>query len=132
MYSQSTALSKQVQIACYIALFRNGTYKTPMSIYVPSNHIMSELRCYGNLLTSSKAVPLCLRQVLIVRMSIIQISDRYTIFLTISRFLWVIFFIICHNLSLPCEIDSEWRISLAGDFSLPCGIAFTTDQSTCP
>ena len=31
-----------------------------MSIYVPSNQIMSELRCHRNLLTSSKAVPLIL------------------------------------------------------------------------
>ena len=45
-------------------------------LYVPSNHIMSELRCHGNLLTSSKTAPLCLRQVMVVRMSIIQISDR--------------------------------------------------------
>ena len=50
-----------------------------MSIYVPSNHIMSELRCNENLLTSSKTAPLCLRQVLVVRMSI-QISDRGTSF----------------------------------------------------
>ena len=45
-------------------------------MYVPSNDIMSELCCHGNLLTSSKATPLCLRQLLVVRMSIIQISDR--------------------------------------------------------
>ena len=38
--------------------------------------IMSELPCHGNLLTSSKTTHLCLRQVLVVRMSIIQISDR--------------------------------------------------------
>ena len=35
------------------------------------SNIMSELRCHGNLLTSSKTAPLCLRQVLVVRMSII-------------------------------------------------------------
>ena len=51
-----------------------------MSLSVPSNNIMSELRRHGNLLTSSKTAPLCLRQVLIVRMSIIQISDRWTSF----------------------------------------------------
>ena len=51
-----------------------------MSIYVPNNHIISELRCHGNLLTSSKTAFLCLRQVLVVRMSIIQISDRSTSF----------------------------------------------------
>ena len=44
--------------------------------YVPSSNIMSELRCHGNLLTSSKTTPLCLRQVLVVRMSIIQMSDN--------------------------------------------------------
>ena len=73
--------------------------------YVPNNHIISELRCHGNLLTSPKTAPLCLRQVLVVR---------------------IIFFIICHDLALPCGIHSEWRISLrffAGDLSLPCGIA---------
>ena len=50
---------------------------------VASNHIMSELRCHGNLLTSSNTAPLCLRQVLVVRMmSIIQISeDELDIFL---------------------------------------------------
>ena len=74
-----------------------------MSIYVPSTHIMSELRCHGNLLTSSKTAK------------------------PIFRFLWVIFFIIRHNLSLPHEVHSEWRISLrvfTGDLLLPCGIAF--------
>ena len=44
--------------------------------YVPSNHIMSELRCHLKLLTSSKTAPLRLKQVLVVRMSLIQISDR--------------------------------------------------------
>ena len=39
-------------------------------MYVPSSNIMSELRCHGNLLMSSKTAPLCLRQVLVVRMSI--------------------------------------------------------------
>ena len=52
-----------------------------MSIYVPNNHIISELRCHGNHLTSSKTAPLCLRQVFVVRMYIIQISDRGTSFL---------------------------------------------------
>ena len=77
---------------------------------------MSELRCHGNLLTSSKTAPLCLKQVLIVRTKIIL--DRKTRFLTIFRFLglWVIFFIIQHDLSLPHEIHSEWRICY--DFSL--------------
>ena len=68
-----------------------------MSIYVPSNHIISELRCHGNLSTSSKTAPLCLRQVLVVRTSLIQISDTRTSVLTILRFLCVIFFIICHD-----------------------------------
>ena len=68
-----------------------------MSIYVQSNQIISELRCHRNLLTSSKAVPLCLKQVLVVRRSLIQISDTRTSFLTILRFLCVIFFIICHD-----------------------------------
>ena len=43
---------------------------------VLSNLIMSELCCHGNLLTSSKTTPLCLSQVLGVRMSITEISDR--------------------------------------------------------
>ena len=51
-----------------------------MSIYVQSNQIISELRCHRNLLTSSKAAPLCLRQILVVRMSMIQLSDRLTSF----------------------------------------------------
>ena len=68
-----------------------------MSIYVQSNQIISELRCHRNLLTSSKAVPLCLNQVLSVRTSLIQISGTWTSFLTILRFLCVIFFIICHD-----------------------------------
>ena len=68
-----------------------------MSIYVQSHQIISELRCHRNLLTSSKAVPLCLKQVLVVRRSLIQISDTRTGFLTILRFLCVIFFIICHD-----------------------------------
>ena len=45
-----------------------------INFYVPNNHIISELPCHGNLLTSPKTAPLCLRQVLVVRMSIIQIS----------------------------------------------------------
>ena len=68
-----------------------------MSIYVQSNQIISELRCHRKLLTSSKTVPLCLKQILVVRTSIIQISDTRTSFVTILRFLCVIFFIICHN-----------------------------------
>ena len=68
-----------------------------MSIYVQSNQIISELCCHRNLLTSSKTVPLCLKQVLVVRTSLIQISDTRTSFLTILRFLCVIFFIICHD-----------------------------------
>ena len=53
--------------------------------------------CQRNLLTSSKTVPLCLKQVLVVRTSLIQISDTRTSFLSILRFLCVIFFIICHE-----------------------------------
>ena len=68
-----------------------------MSIYVQSNQIISELRCHRNLLTSSKAVPLYLKQVLVVRTSVIQISDTRISFLTILRFLCVIFFIIFHD-----------------------------------
>ena len=68
-----------------------------MSIYVQGNQIISELRCHRNLLTSSKTVPLCLKQVLVVRTSLIQISDTRTSFLTILRSLCVIFFIICHD-----------------------------------
>ena len=68
-----------------------------MSKYVQSNQIISELRCHRNLLTSSKAAPLYLKQVLVVRTSLIQISDTRTSFLTILRFLCVIFFIICHD-----------------------------------
>ena len=68
-----------------------------MSVYVQSNQIISELRCHRNLLTSSKTVHLCLKQVLVVRTSLIQISDTGTSFLTILRFLCVIFFIICHD-----------------------------------
>ena len=68
-----------------------------MSIYVQSNQIISELRCHRNLSTSSKTVPLCLKQVLVVRTSLIQISDTRTSFLTILRFLCVVFFIICHD-----------------------------------
>ena len=37
---------------------------------------MSERRCHGNLLALSKTAPLCLRQILVVRMSVIHISDR--------------------------------------------------------
>ena len=51
-----------------------------MSIYVQSNQIISELRCHINLLTSSKAVPLCLKQVLVVRTSLIQLYDTRTSF----------------------------------------------------
>ena len=72
-----------------------------MSIYVQSNQIISELRCQRNLLKSSKAVPLCLKQVLVVRTSLIQISGTRTSFLTILRFLCVIFFIICHDFNPP-------------------------------
>ena len=68
-----------------------------MSTYVQSNQIISELGCHRNLLTSSKTVPLCLKQVLVVRTSLIQISDTRTSFLSILRFLCVIFFIICHD-----------------------------------
>ena len=68
-----------------------------MSIYVQSNQIISELCCHRNLLTSSKTVHLCLKQVLVVRTSLIQISDTRTSFLNILRFLCVIFFIICHD-----------------------------------
>ena len=49
-------------------------------LYVQSNQIISELRCHRNLLTSSKTVHLCLKQVLVVRTSIIQISDTRTSF----------------------------------------------------
>ena len=42
---------------------------------------MSELRYHENLLTSSKTAHLCLRQVLVFRMSRIQISDRLPSFL---------------------------------------------------
>ena len=70
-----------------------------MSIYVPSNSIMSELRCHGNLLTSSKTAPLCLRQVLVVRMSIIPISDRWTSFFNNIQVFMGHFLIICHDLS---------------------------------
>ena len=68
-----------------------------MSIYVQSNQIISELRCHRNLLTSSKTAPLCLKQFLVVRTSLIQISHTRTSILTILRFLCVIFFIICHD-----------------------------------
>ena len=68
-----------------------------MSIYVQSNQIISELRCHRNLLTSSKTVALYLKEVLVVRTSVIQISDIRTSFLTILRFLCVIFYIICHD-----------------------------------
>ena len=37
---------------------------------------LSEHRCHGNFLASSKTAPLCLRQILVVRMPVIQISDR--------------------------------------------------------
>ena len=66
-----------------------------MSIYVQSNQIISEHRCHRNLLTSSKT--LCLKQFLVVRTSLIGISDTRTSFLTVLRFLCVIFFIICHD-----------------------------------
>ena len=68
-----------------------------MSIYEQSNQIISELCCHRNLLTSSKAVPLYFKQVLVVTTSLIQISGTCTSFLTILRFLCVIFFIICHD-----------------------------------
>ena len=51
-----------------------------MSIYVQSSQIISELRCHRKLLTSSQAVPLCLKQVLVVRTSLIQISATRTCF----------------------------------------------------
>ena len=76
-------------------------------IYVQSNQIISELRCHRNLSTSSKTVPLCLKQVLVVRMSLIQISDTRTSFLTILRFLCVIFFIICHDFN-----PSVWFVTI--------------------
>ena len=82
-----------------------------MSIYVQSNKIISELRCHRNLLTSSKTVPLCLKQILVVRTSIIQISDTRTSFLTILRFLCVIFFIICHDYN-----PSVWHIQRMTNF----------------
>ena len=40
-------------------------------ISVPNNHVMSELRCHGYLLTA----PQCLRQVLAFRISVIEVSD---------------------------------------------------------
>ena len=89
---------------------------------------MSELRCHGNLLTSPKTAPLCSRQVLVVRMSIIQISDRGTSFFNNIQVFMGHFLIIRHDLSLPYCIHSESRISLrffSGDLSLPCGIALT-------
>ena len=101
-----------------------------MSIYVPSNQIILNFVA-RNLLTSSKAVPLCLKQILVVRTSLIQISDTRTSFLTILRFLCVIFFIICHDFN-----PSVWHTQrmknfvtiflcrfFSVDFSLPCGIA---------
>ena len=59
-----------------------------MSIYVPNNHINSELRCHGNLLTSPKTEPLCLRQVLVVRMSIIQTTFFDNIQVFMGHFLY--------------------------------------------
>ena len=97
-----------------------------MSIYVQSNQIISELRCHRNLSTSSKRVLLCLKQVLVVRTSLIQIPDTRTSFLTILRFLCVVF-IICHDFN-----PSVWHtqrmtnfvtIFLWRHFLLPCGIA---------
>ena len=55
-----------------IKMQNNSTRKNPSSI-IMSDLIMSELRAYQNLLTSSKIAPLCLRQVLVVRKSKIQI-----------------------------------------------------------
>ena len=65
-------------------------------LYVQSNQIISELRCHRNLLTSSKTVTLCLKQVLVVRTSLIQISDTRTSFLTILMFL-------CDMLGKQCQ-----------------------------
>ena len=103
-----------------------------MSIYVQSNQIISELRCQRNLLTSSKAVPLCLKQVLVVRTSLIQISGTRTSFLTILRFLCVIFFIICHDFNPPVwhtQRMTNFVTIFLWRFSLPCGIAFRTWSS---
>ena len=47
-----------------------GTY-IKKSKCIPSSHIISELCCHENLFTSSKTAPLCLRQVLVVKISII-------------------------------------------------------------
>ena len=82
-----------------------------MSIHVKSNQIISELRSHRNLLTSSKTVPLCLKQILVVRTSLIQISDTRPSFLTIFRFLCVIFFIICHDFN-----PSVWHIQRMTNF----------------
>ena len=82
-----------------------------MYIYVQSNQIISELRCHRNLLTSSKTVPRCLKQILVVRRFLIQISDTRTSFLTILRFLCVIFFIICHDFN-----PSVWHIQRMTNF----------------
>ena len=82
-----------------------------MSIYVQSNQIISELRCHRNLLMSSKTVPLCLKQILVVRTSLIQVSDTRSSFLTILRFLCVIFFIICHDFN-----PSVWHMQRMTNF----------------
>ena len=53
---------------CYVALSEMKHIKHFKSLLsVTSNLIMSELRCYQNLLTSSEIAALCLRQVLVVR-----------------------------------------------------------------
>ena len=99
-----------------------------MSIYLQSNQIISELRCHRNLLTSSKTVPLCLKQVLVVKTSLIQYPTKELVFSTILRFLCVSFFKICHDFN-----PSVWHTQrmtnfvtiFSGDFSLPCGIALS-------
>ena len=79
-----------------------------MSIYVPNNHIISELSFRGNLLTSPKTAPLCLRQVLVVRMSVIQISCGFK-----------------YQIYVAYTANGEFRYDFfAGDLSLLCGIAF--------
>ena len=60
---------------CYVALseMEHSIFYLKSLLSVTSDLIMSELRAYQNLLTSSKIAPLCLRQVLVVRKSKIQI-----------------------------------------------------------
>ena len=121
--SQGTYSVVKIGANCFLySIIRNGTY------YVQSNQIISELPCHRNLSTSSKTVPLCLKQILVVRTSIIQISDTRTSFLTILRFLCVIFFIICHDFN-PSVWHTQGMTNFVtifhGDFSLPCGIALS-------